>query len=200
MKIKEKVPNPSLQLLRINATYPDLVESYSFKPPLYINLRIKPTESSRTYLTQIKLTDSKKLEVFVLNPNLAKENKGCKSVPHMYSLKQGRICLYLPKEIDYTDNYSVAAEAKNPVIPSRPKISLQDTATQTLLNLGLSYSVASSCVSWAIAKNTNCVIPSRIAREAYDYYLRKPQSAKTRPSLNNLSGYEALKDAGFVEA
>ena len=101
---------------------------------------------------------------------------------------------------DYTDNYSVAAEAKNPVIPSRPKISLQDTATQTLLNLGLSYSVASSCVSWAIAKNTNCVIPSRIAREAYDYYLRKPQSAKARPSLNNLSGYEALKDAGFVEA
>lgn len=107
MKIKEKVPNPSLQLLRINTTYPDLVESYSFKPPLYISLRIKPTESSRTYLTQIKLTDSKKLEVFVLNPNLAKENKGCKSVPHMYSLKQGRICLYLPKEIDYTDNYSI---------------------------------------------------------------------------------------------
>lgn len=106
MNIKENAPNPSLQLLRIKMTYPNLVESYSFKPPLHINLRIKPTESSRTYIAQIKLTGSKKLDVFVIKPNLAKENKDNKNVPHMYSLEKGKICLYLPKEINYTDNYS----------------------------------------------------------------------------------------------
>ena len=107
MKIKERAPNPSQQLVRIKAVYPDLVDSFSFKLPLHINLKIKPTEFSRTYLTQIRLTGSKKIEVFVLKPKLSKENKNNKTVPHMYSLSEGRICLYLPKEITSTDDYSV---------------------------------------------------------------------------------------------
>ena len=105
--MKSKGLNPSQQVLAITLGYPYLVDSYSFKPPLYVNLKIKPTEQSRTYLTQIKLTGSKKLDVYVLKPNIAKENKGNKSVPHMYSLESGKICLYLPKEIDNTDDYSV---------------------------------------------------------------------------------------------
>lgn len=105
--IKNKGNNPSLQIFRIVSKFPDLVESHSFKQPLFVNLRIKPTEQSRTYLAQIKLTGSKKLDVLVLKPNLAKENKENKNVPHMYSLKDGRICLYLPKEIDSSDDYSI---------------------------------------------------------------------------------------------
>ena len=105
--MKSKGINPSQQVLTITRGYPSLVDSHSFKTPLYVNLKIKPTEQSRTYLVQIKLTGSKKLDVYVLKPNLAKENHEIKNVPHMYSLQNGKICLYLPKEIDNTDDYSI---------------------------------------------------------------------------------------------
>ena len=101
---------------------------------------------------------------------------------------------------DYSDNYSVAAETKNPVKVPPVKPNIQEAAIVTMLGMGLSYSDANSCVSWAIAKLANCTVPSHIAQTAYEYFNSRNRKLPEKAPLDNLSGYDALLQAGFIDA
>lgn len=68
-------------------------------------LSITPTEVSRTYLVKIVLSQNRAPMVYVLSPNLLEENKQ-EHPPHMYSLEEGKLCLFLPGEISVYNNYS----------------------------------------------------------------------------------------------
>ena len=101
---------------------------------------------------------------------------------------------------DYSDNYSVAAEAKNPAKQPPAKPNIQESAVLTMMGMGLSYSDASACVSWAIAKLANCTVPSQIAQSAYEYFNSRNRKLPEKAPLDNLSGYDALLKAGFIDA
>ena len=101
---------------------------------------------------------------------------------------------------DYSDNYSVAAEAKNPAKMPPAKPNIQETAIVTMMGMGLSYSDANSCVNWAIAKLANCTVPSQIAQTAYEYFNSRNRKLPEKAPLHNLSGYDALQQAGFIDS
>ena len=103
---KKKVPVMK-QLMAICSKYSGMVIAKEISHKQHnLLLRITPTEISRTYIIKIELSQSNAPRVYILSPNLAKENKG-KQPPHMYSLEEGRICLFLPREISVYENYSV---------------------------------------------------------------------------------------------
>ena len=74
-----------------------LKQSYSLSKATF-DLKIKPSNVSNTYIVRMKLYNKVNPKVFVVKPKLKKRKR--QMPPHTYDFKNGRICLFLPKEID----------------------------------------------------------------------------------------------------
>ena len=101
---------------------------------------------------------------------------------------------------NYMENYTVAAEAKNPAAKPPKEPSIQEAATVTLMGLGLSHAEASSFVCTVLAEDkSGCLAAPVIARKAYQLYLSSSSDEGTPASaLSGLVGYEAVKKAGLI--
>ena len=93
------------QYMLIISVYKDLIVD---KKTRYNNceiiFKIKPSEISREYLVKFKILNNEMPKIYILKPNLNDENRD-KRPPHMYSLEEGRICLFLPHEISSEDKF-----------------------------------------------------------------------------------------------
>ena len=102
---------------------------------------------------------------------------------------------------DYKDNYSIAAERNCPASPPPREPSVQESATITLMGLGLSRAEAVAFVCAALAEDkSGCLAAPVIARKAYQLYLADPPKEEPECSvLSGLQGYEAVKEAGLID-
>ena len=102
---------------------------------------------------------------------------------------------------DYTDNYSIAAEAKSPAAAPPKEATAQEAAIVTLMGLGLSHEEARSFVCTAMAEDkSGCLAAPVIARKAYQIYLAEPVNEDSADSpLSGLRGYDAVREAGMID-
>lgn len=90
---KSKILNIAQQMVAIKARYPRFEVSLC-QGVLTAFGSMQPTERSVVYDIKIKYHMKGVPEVYVVNPQLNKNEKG-EDIPHMYSQK--RLCLYQPK-------------------------------------------------------------------------------------------------------
>ena len=102
---------------------------------------------------------------------------------------------------DYKDNYSIAAEAKSPAAAPPKEATAQETATVTLMGLGLSCEEARSFVCTAIAEDkSGCLAAPVIARKAYQMYLTESvNEGSASTPLSGLCGYDSVREAGMID-
>ena len=103
---------------------------------------------------------------------------------------------------DYKDNYSIAAESKRPAVSPPKESTAQEAAIVTLMGLGLSHEEARSFACAAMAEDkSGCFAAPVVARKAYQMYLAEPavSTDTTAGSLAELTGYEAVKEAGLID-
>ena len=102
---------------------------------------------------------------------------------------------------DYKDNYSIAAEAKSPATAPPKEATAQETATVTLMGLGLSCEEARSFVCTAIAEDkSGCLAAPVIARKAYQMYLiESVNEGSASTPLSGLCGYDSVREAGMID-
>lgn len=106
-KIKKKKLSPILQILNISKAYPDLViRSETKNDNYYVVLRIKPTETSIAYDVKLVASKSYKPMVFIIKPTPKRLFDGLEKIPHVYSKKEARICLFYGKEITLDSDYT----------------------------------------------------------------------------------------------
>lgn len=77
---------------------------YSFT----FDFKAKPTLLSREYSIRIIMKKGKSPDVYVLEPNLSVLANG-RDIPHLYSQKKHRLCLYLPCACDWSHGKSVGS-------------------------------------------------------------------------------------------
>ena len=70
--------------------------------------KAKPTPLSREYSIRITMEKDKSPDVYVFEPNLSKL-AGDRKIPHLYSQKEQRLCLYLPRAREWNHGKSVAS-------------------------------------------------------------------------------------------
>ena len=93
------------QFMLIVSVYKDLIVDKKIRHNnCEIIFKIKPSEISREYLVMFKIINNEKPKIYILKPNLHDENNK-ERPPHMYSLEEGQICLFLPNEISRNDKY-----------------------------------------------------------------------------------------------
>lgn len=72
------------------------------------DFKVKPTPLSREYSIRITMKKGKPPRVYVLEPDLSLLADGRK-IPHLYSQKEHRLCLYLPRAREWDHGMSVAS-------------------------------------------------------------------------------------------
>jgi hypothetical protein len=68
----------------------------------------KPTPLSRQYAIRITMKKGKPPAVYVLEPNLSMLAEG-RTIPHLYSQKEHKLCLHLPRARQWDHDKSVAS-------------------------------------------------------------------------------------------
>lgn len=107
-KIRKKKISPIIQITNICKAYPDLVVDYKVKNDnYYVLLKIKPTKTSLSYMIKLEVLKAYKPRIYIVSPSPQKLFKNLKEIPHIFSRKEGRICLYYGKEITFETDYSI---------------------------------------------------------------------------------------------
>lgn len=96
--------NPVQQLYGLKKCLAD-GEAYVNRNYLRWDCTIRPTPLSRDYKIRINYKFGVQPSVFVLSPSLKELAKG-REIPHLYSQKEEKLCLYRPKYKEWTpDQY-----------------------------------------------------------------------------------------------
>lgn len=107
-KIKKRIIPPVHQIISICYSYRDLVvESVTKNNNYYVILKIKPTDTSITYHVKIVALKSYKPKIYIVDPVPKKLFAGLTNVPHVFSKKEGRICLFYKNEITLGSDYAI---------------------------------------------------------------------------------------------
>lgn len=62
---------------------------------------VSPTSLSPIYKVKIKYKKKERISVFVVNPKPLTLAEGKKTLPHVYSTPQQKLCLYYPKDMEF---------------------------------------------------------------------------------------------------
>lgn len=65
---------------------------------------LQPTPLSNTYTVGLHYIRGKNIKVYVLKPNPLPLAKGATQLPHVYSTPKQQLCLYYPKDKEWTPN------------------------------------------------------------------------------------------------
>lgn len=93
--IKEKPLTPMQQLYGLKRYFPQGKGSVKMNR-LRWECTIKPTPVSREYIARIIYTQRSNPTSFIIKPSLS-ELAGTRVIPHLYSQRQQKLCLFRPK-------------------------------------------------------------------------------------------------------
>lgn len=104
--LKNKKISVILQTYRICSYYKNIIykkEQTSNKVKIYF--KIKPCDFCRVFSVRMEYSNSMLPRIYVINPDIYEENN--KKPEHIYDWRKGRICLFMPKEINFSSYYDV---------------------------------------------------------------------------------------------
>lgn len=99
--------SPEQQCMRLKSSLISKGHGYVRLGELTWKFDVRPHPLSRTYTLQIRFRRTGVPKVFVLAPDLNKLAEG-RRLPHVYSIKPIRLCLYFPGDREWTPEKSIA--------------------------------------------------------------------------------------------
>src|SRR5687768_3036319 len=104
---KTKTLSPEQQWVRLKSSQISQGRGCVRSGELTWEFDVRPHPLSRTYSLRIRFRKVGAPKVFVLNPNL-NELAGGRRLPHVYSIKPVRLCLYFPDDNEWTPDKSIS--------------------------------------------------------------------------------------------
>ncbi|MBG27022.1 MULTISPECIES: hypothetical protein [Croceibacter] len=94
---------PSVHLKKILEVYPNAIVKKDSNKYLEVEIDMQPTVFSKTYSIRIVYSNLKNISVYVVNQEL-KLASNREKLPHVYSTKEQKLCLYTPTRNEWRPN------------------------------------------------------------------------------------------------